>query len=325
MNLNASPHIGETPDGYGSVGVPSVPSQNIGMPLFGIGGQAAFSHMPGPTATSAPRDLSPPLQSTAAMPTVAGYTMVANHALMDVTNLPPGGEAAMMASVQPNLPPSGPAHSLDQMITGAVLRQDEDDETADAAAAAASHHQHRSAMMYQDMKGMGNPAEHGPQVEGQDQGFLVPEDEVDRRSVFVGNVDYGATPPELQEHFKNCGAINRITIMVDRYSGHPKGYAYIEFQEESAIPNAVTLSQSIFRDRPLKVTPKRKNIPGYSSMLMARGGRGGGHLGMPPPSRGGFGRGYPPPFLGRGRGGMRGFPGYFPRYRGRGQRAHTPY
>ncbi len=62
--------------------------------------------------------------------------------------------------------------------------------------------------------------------------------EVDRRSCYVGNVsipflsrplysipqvDYGSTPEELQEHFKACGGINRITILCDKFSGNPKG------------------------------------------------------------------------------------------------------
>lgn len=150
-------------------------------------------------------------------------------------------------------------------------------------------------------------------LEGGGDSTLV--DEVDTRSIYVGNVDYGATPPELQEHFKNCGAINRITIMVDRFTGHPKGYAYIEFQDESSVARAVTLDQTMFRDRPLKVTPKRKNIPG-----LGRGGRGGAG-----PYRGGA------MAMMRGGGALRGggrdraAMGYFPRYRGRGQRTHFPY
>ena len=33
-------------------------------------------------------------------------------------------------------------------------------------------------------------------------------DEVDKRSVYVGNVDYEVTPEELQEHFKaSCGSV----------------------------------------------------------------------------------------------------------------------
>lgn len=50
-------------------------------------------------------------------------------------------------------------------------------------------------------------------------------EDVDARSVFVGNVDYGATPEEIQAHFNNgAGSINRVTILLDKFTGHPKGY-----------------------------------------------------------------------------------------------------
>ncbi|KAL8273961.1 hypothetical protein Esti_002140 [Eimeria stiedai] len=76
--------------------------------------------------------------------------------------------------------------------------------------------------------------------------------DTDKRSVYVGNVDYSATPADLQEHFKGCGQINRITIMVDRFTGHPKGYAYIEFNSELAAQHAVLLSESTLKDRQIK-------------------------------------------------------------------------
>ena len=49
------------------------------------------------------------------------------------------------------------------------------------------------------------------------------KEDVDARSVFVGNVDYGASPEEIQAHFTSCGAINRVTILLDKFTGHPKG------------------------------------------------------------------------------------------------------
>jgi len=86
--------------------------------------------------------------------------------------------------------------------------------------------------------------------------------DVDRRSVYVGNVDYGATPEEIQEHFKACGIINRITILVDKFSGSPKGFAYVEFGDEHNVYNALLLNDSLFRARQLKVIQKRTNVPG---------------------------------------------------------------
>ena len=50
-------------------------------------------------------------------------------------------------------------------------------------------------------------------------------EDVDARSIFVGNVDYQATPEEIQEHFATGpGTINRVTILLDKFTGHPKGW-----------------------------------------------------------------------------------------------------
>ncbi|KAF1849757.1 uncharacterized protein K460DRAFT_360605 [Cucurbitaria berberidis CBS 394.84] len=49
------------------------------------------------------------------------------------------------------------------------------------------------------------------------------KEDVDARSVFVGNVDYGASPEEIQAHFQSIGSINRVTILLDKFTGHPKG------------------------------------------------------------------------------------------------------
>ncbi|KOX81159.1 Polyadenylate-binding protein 2 [Melipona quadrifasciata] len=69
--------------------------------------------------------------------------------------------------------------------------------------------------------------------------------EVDNRSIYVGNVDYGATAEELEQHFHGCGSVNR---------------------------NVILYKQSMFRGRQIKVMPKRTNRPGLS--VTNRGPRG---------------------------------------------------
>ncbi|KAF2430705.1 hypothetical protein EJ08DRAFT_217098 [Tothia fuscella] len=49
------------------------------------------------------------------------------------------------------------------------------------------------------------------------------KEDIDGRSIFVGNVDYGASPEEIQDHFKGVGSINRVTILLDKFTGSPKG------------------------------------------------------------------------------------------------------
>ncbi|CAM9012501.1 unnamed protein product [Wickerhamomyces anomalus] len=113
--------------------------------------------------------------------------------------------------------------------------------------------------------------------------------DVDARSVYVGNVDYDSSPEELQKHFQSVGVINRVTILLNKFTGQPKGFAYIEFAEPASVVSSLVLNDSVFRGRNLKVVPKRTNVPGFNR------GRG----------------------RGRGRGGFRG------RFRGRGR--FNPY
>lgn len=136
--------------------------------------------------------------------------------------------------------------------------------------------------------------------------YPTPEEkaEMDMRSVYVGNVDYQSTAEELGQHFQACGAINRVTILCDKFTGQPKGFAYIEFAEKEMVEKAVELNESLFKGRQIKVTAKRTNRPGISTTnrgFRGRRGRGrgfsspymmGGYMMVPVPSypRGGRGR-----------------------------------
>lgn len=113
--------------------------------------------------------------------------------------------------------------------------------------------------------------------------------EADNRSIYVGNVDYGATAEELEQHFHGCGSINRVTI---QFSGHPKGFAYIEFADKDSVATSLALDDSLFRGRQIKVFAKRTNRPGISTTNRRPRGRGR--------SRGFYG-GYAPRPRGRGR------------------------
>ncbi|XP_020222819.1 polyadenylate-binding protein 2 [Cajanus cajan] len=112
------------------------------------------------------------------------------------------------------------------------------------------------------------------------------KEEVDARSVFVGNVDYACTPEEVQQHFQSCGTVNRVTIRTDKF-GQPKGYAYVEFLEVEAVQEALSLNESELHGRQLKVTAKRTNIPGMKQYRPRRPNPYMGFRGRPP---------YAPPF-----------------------------
>lgn len=96
----------------------------------------------------------------------------------------------------------------------------------------------------------------------------------------------------MEEHFRGCGAIERVTILADRFTGHPKGlvfvvfnnlfllsFAYIEFTEVDGKQNALALNESLFLGRQIKVTEKRTNKPGISTTNRPPRGRGRGRIG----------------------------------------------
>ncbi|KAL6526431.1 Polyadenylate-binding protein 2 [Orobanche hederae] len=113
------------------------------------------------------------------------------------------------------------------------------------------------------------------------------KEEVDSRSVYVGNVDYACTPEEVQQHFQACGTVNRVTILTDKL-GQPKGFAYVEFLEQEAVQEALQLNESELHGRQLKVNAKRTNVPG---MKQYRGRRFNPYLAY------GFRRPYVPPYI----------------------------
>ena len=118
--------------------------------------------------------------------------------------------------------------------------------------------------MQEESKSEEAPAEESVQAEDRD-----------RKSIYVGNVDYSASSEELREFFHSCGAIVRVTIPTG-ISKTPKGYAYIEFSHPQSVVAAQAFNERTFKGRRLKVLPKRTNVPGKSKHKFRGSSRGGG-------------------------------------------------
>ena len=90
---------------------------------------------------------------------------------------------------------------------------------------------------------------------------LLEKQSTDALSIFVGNVDYSTTAEQLNAHFGSCGEVVRVTILSDPYTQQPKGYAYVEFENEQSVVNALVLNETEFNGRLIKVCKKRTNLP----------------------------------------------------------------
>jgi RNA recognition motif-containing protein len=77
-------------------------------------------------------------------------------------------------------------------------------------------------------------------------------------SIYVGNLAFSVTQDDLNEVFGEYGKVKRIQVPVDRETGRPRGFAFVEMetdaQEEKAI---VELDGAEWMGRDLRVNKAR--------------------------------------------------------------------
>ncbi|MFC1962024.1 RNA recognition motif domain-containing protein [Chloroflexota bacterium] len=77
-------------------------------------------------------------------------------------------------------------------------------------------------------------------------------------NIYVGNLSYDVNEDELRQEFAAFGEITSINIPMDRYSGRPRGFGFVEMPNVSEGQEAIRkLNGKIIRDRALKVNPAR--------------------------------------------------------------------
>lgn len=70
----------------------------------------------------------------------------------------------------------------------------------------------------------------------------MPEEDRDRRTVFVTQLAARLTTRELEDFFSQAGRLREAKIITDRNSRKSKGVGYVEFYEETSVQNALALS-----------------------------------------------------------------------------------
>jgi RNA recognition motif-containing protein len=76
--------------------------------------------------------------------------------------------------------------------------------------------------------------------------------------LFVGNLSYDATEAELKEHFSAAGSPSYVYLPMDRESGRPRGFAFIEFSDQAQADEAIRrFNNQPFKGRPLAVNEAR--------------------------------------------------------------------
>jgi len=112
---------------------------------------------------------------------------------------------------------------------------------------------------------------------------------------------YGATEADLRSHFSAVAPPSQVVLPVDRETGRPRGFAFVEFLERSHAEEAIQrFNQQPFMGRPLSVSEARpREAGGGGGGGFRPGGGGGGGFSGPRPG-GGFGGPRPGGFSGPG-------------------------
>lgn len=98
--------------------------------------------------------------------------------------------------------------------------------------------------------------------------------------IYVGNLPYAATDPDLQELFEQYGAVSSARVILDRMSGRSKGFGFVEMPDASEAQAAIdALNGADLMGRAIRVNESQPKPQGDR-----RSGGGGG-------DRGGYGGG----------------------------------
>ena len=60
------------------------------------------------------------------------------------------------------------------------------------------------------------------------------------KDIFVGDLDDETSEDELRELFAAYGPVDRVSIVTDRYSGQPRGFAFVEMASAGDADKAIT-------------------------------------------------------------------------------------
>ncbi len=97
--------------------------------------------------------------------------------------------------------------------------------------------------------------------------------------IFVGNLNYSTTEDDLRAAFSAYGAVDRVSVVTDRDTGQPRGFAFVEMANQNEAETAISvLNGSEMNGRTLNVNEARPKPQGGSG----GGGGGGGGRGRGP-------------------------------------------
>jgi RNA recognition motif-containing protein len=81
--------------------------------------------------------------------------------------------------------------------------------------------------------------------------------------IYVGNMSFDSNENELRKAFEAHGQVSSVTIIMDRDTGRPKGFGFVEMPNEAEAKKAIEgLNGKDFMGRTLNVNEARPRTDG---------------------------------------------------------------
>jgi RNA recognition motif-containing protein len=88
-------------------------------------------------------------------------------------------------------------------------------------------------------------------------------------NIYVGNLSYGSTEDSLKTLFEPYGAVDAVSIIMDRNTGRSRGFGFVEMPNDEEAKAAIAeLDNKDFEGRQLRVNearPKPERRSNYES------------------------------------------------------------
>ena len=59
------------------------------------------------------------------------------------------------------------------------------------------------------------------------------------KKIYVGNLPFSSTEADLKDVFSRHGGVESVAVITDRETGRPRGFAFVEMEDESAAQDAI--------------------------------------------------------------------------------------
>lgn len=77
--------------------------------------------------------------------------------------------------------------------------------------------------------------------------------EQDLKKLYVGNLPFSATDAEVQTLFAEHGTVNSVALINDRETGRPRGFGFVEMDDDGAMKAMQSLNGYEMGGRALRV------------------------------------------------------------------------